>query len=453
MTARKNTFRVGYFKLAALILGGKMSDHDITWLAEPHMQALFMQFPLPMVIVGREGHIQQFNACFNETFGVGWLESVDWDTLLQKIVEGAREPITFRCDHCAEEVFVRTVSMTDGVILVIEKSTNHAYQKELRALHQRVQELEKISVSDRLTGAWNRVHFDRTVAIEMGRSARYRQPLSLIFFDIDHFKHVNDTFGHAVGDQVLCELVKTVNANIRISDMLFRWGGEEFVILATATPYRSAGVSAETLRQKVAQQPMTGVGHITISLGVAEYVAGESETCWFKRADAALYEAKNTGRNRIIIDPHNSSDAWTSTENTAVLRLAWRDAYCCGHPVIDEEHQHLFDLANALINATFARGEYPQVFNDALAELLAHVSKHFASEEAILAEYHYPDLAVHIHAHHKLIEHALQLRDRALAGGVTMGELVDFLADEVVARHLLKTDREFYGLFSHLPTA
>lgn len=319
-----------------------MTNSEIAWLAEAQMQALFMQFPLPLVIVGEQGEVQQFNTCFSQTYGSDWFESDDWGAILHQVMVGKNEPITLRCGRCGENVFVRSVRVSGDKILVIEKSSANTRNEELQALQQRVRDLEKSSTSDRLTGAWNRAHFDRMVAIEMGRSARYRQPLSLIFFDIDHFKSVNDTFGHASGDWVLCELVKTVNASIRTSDMLFRWGGEEFVILATATPYQAAGILAEMLRQKVAQLEIAEVGHITISLGVAEYLAGESETCLFKRADAALYEAKNTGRNRVVIAPHGSSDAWAKpTTNEVVLGLTWRDAYLCGHPLIDEEHRVL----------------------------------------------------------------------------------------------------------------
>jgi hemerythrin len=111
----------------------------------------------------------------------------------------------------------------------------------------------------------------------------------------------------------------------------------------------------------------------------------------------------------------------------------------------------LFVLANALIEAAFKRNSNPQEFDASLEKLIEHVARHFADEEAILAQHHYAGLEVHAQAHKRLIERALQLRDAAAGGGVTIGELVDFLADEVVARHMLHTDREFYPLFSPSP--
>jgi len=277
---------------------------------------------------------------------------------------------------------------------------------------------------------------------------RYRQPVALILLDIDHFKQVNDKHGHAIGDKVLCELVKVLRNNIRTSDLLFRWGGEEFVILAPSTSYRSAEKLAETLRAKIEQHKINAVGNITISLGVAEHISGESETSWFGRADESVYAAKNSGRNRVVVDLRGSSDLWTSEQSAVILRLNWHESYDCGEPTIDQEHRQLFVLANALIDAAFSREAHPHEFDQILNKLLAHVAQHFAHEEAILAQHHYADLEVQAQAHKRLIERALQLRDAAAAGGVTLGELVDFLADEVVARHMLKTDREFYPLFN-----
>lgn len=423
---------------------------DISWLLEPHTQTLFMQFPLPLVILGHDGQVKQVNHCFDSTFGNARLNSKNLQKILQEVDEHISKPLLLECGQRVEEVFIRVVNLGDDIILVLEKSAGSRYDGELAGLRQRVLELEKISATDRLTGAWNRHHFDRIISVELARSLRYRQPLSLIFFDIDHFKQINDTFGHAVGDTVLGALVKLTNANIRASDMLFRWGGEEFMILAASTHYRAAESLAEGLRSKVAGHDIDGVGRISISLGVAEYRAEESQEHWFKRADQALYAAKNSGRNRVVVDTQGNSDLWSNgSESSLILHLNWHDSYDCGQPVIDAEHRKLFDLANVLMNTAFARGEKPQEFHQALDNLLAHVVRHFADEEAILAEHHYADLAAHARAHKRLVERALELRDSALAGGLSVGELVDFLADEVVARHMLKTDRGFYPLFEN----
>ena len=235
--------------------------------------------------------------------------------------------------------------------------------------------------------------------------------------------------------------------------MLFRWGGEEFVVLAPATSYRSAASLAEALRFKVERHVIETVGNITISLGVAEHASGESENSCLQRADAAMYAAKNGGRNRVVVDQRGNSDVWAAAQSATILHLTWHESYDCGEATIDQEHRQLFELTNTLINAAFKRESNPHEFEDALKKLLAHVVKHFADEEAILARHHYADLDVQVRAHKMLIEHALRLRDAAAAGGVTIGEFVDFLADEVVAQHMLKVDREFYPLFKTSPQA
>jgi diguanylate cyclase (GGDEF)-like protein/hemerythrin-like metal-binding protein len=273
--------------------------------------------------------------------------------------------------------------------------------------------------------------------------------------DVDDFKRVNDTRGHAIGDQVLRELVGVISKSIRTSDMLFRWGGEEFVILAPSTSYAAAGGLAETLRSRIEQQGIQTAGNITVSLGVAEHDSSESESEWFRRADMALYSAKNSGRNRVVVDPRGNSDRWTTDQGATLLRLHWHRTYNCGDATIDLEHRQLFELANALIDAAFTRGANPQAFDFALDKLLVHIARHFAHEEAILARHKYAQLDAHALAHKKLLDRARQLRTAAAAGGgVTIGELVDFLADEVVARHMLKADREFYPLFkkAHSPS-
>ncbi len=428
-----------------------MSKSDISWLSETQIRELFMQFPLPLAVLDQEGNVKLLNRCFIDTFDPACLESDGLRKILHDPFDHTRVPISWQCGCSPTPIFVRAVKVGDNVILVLEKSADIAYSAELAEMHSRVVELEKLSSTDRLTGAWNRAHFDKTIVIEFSRSIRYRQPITLLLLDIDHFKQINDKHGHAVGDEVLRELVKVIRGNIRSSDMLFRWGGEEFVILAPSTNYHSVAKLAETLRARIEQHEIQTAGNITISLGVAEHVSGESEQAWFGRADAALYAAKNSGRNRVVIDPHGSSDLWATDQSTTILRLSWHESYDCGEPTIDQEHRHLFDLANALIDAAFKRNANPREFRESLEKLIAHVEHHFAHEEAILAQHHYAGLEVHAQAHRLLVERALQLRDAAAGDGVTIGELVDFLADEVVARHMLHTDRQFYPLFNPSP--
>ncbi|HLY97420.1 MAG TPA: GGDEF domain-containing protein, partial [Sideroxyarcus sp.] len=245
-----------------------MSNGDISWLSETQIRDLFMQFPLPLAVLNRAGDVKLLNRAFSDTFDGSCLKSEALRKILDDPYDHARAPVSLECRGYTSPIFVRSVPVGDNIILVLEKSADIAYSAELAEMHNRIVELEKLSSTDRLTGAWNRAHFDKTLAIELSRSVRYHQPVTLVLLDIDNFKQINDLHGHAVGDEVLREAVKVIRSNIRTSDLLFRWGGEEFAILAPSTNYRAAANLAETLRSKIEQHEIKGTANITVSLGV-----------------------------------------------------------------------------------------------------------------------------------------------------------------------------------------
>jgi diguanylate cyclase (GGDEF)-like protein/PAS domain S-box-containing protein len=161
--------------------------------------------------------------------------------------------------------------------------------------------VEEISVRDHLTKLYNRVKLDEEFAKEILRSQRFGHPLSIIVIDIDHFKSVNDTYGHLVGDSVLVNMAKLLEKNIRTIDILGRWGGEEFIIICPETESKDAYKLAEKIRQNVEKYEFTTVGNKTASFGVSQYVTGENEQQLVDRADKALYKAKEEGRNKVIV--------------------------------------------------------------------------------------------------------------------------------------------------------
>jgi len=161
--------------------------------------------------------------------------------------------------------------------------------------------LKKMATTDNLTGIYNRHKFEEIFKTEIERVLRYESPLSMIMVDIDHFKRVNDTFGHDVGDYVLKSVVDTVKRNIRQIDIFVRWGGEEFIILCPQTDSLSAKTLADKLRNAIEKTTLEKVGNITCSFGVTSYVKKESENSFIKRLDCALYRAKDEGRNRVVV--------------------------------------------------------------------------------------------------------------------------------------------------------
>ena len=169
-------------------------------------------------------------------------------------------------------------------------------------LANRVSEMERQSRIDGLTRVYNRRFFDERAALELERAERAREPMTLLLADIDHFKRVNDLFGHARGDDVLKLVARVLREGVRRGDIVCRYGGEEFALILPGTDARQAVAVAEALRRAVAQAKVVAGGPVTISVGVACTDEGgmASVTDLFHAADMALYEAKAAGRNRVM---------------------------------------------------------------------------------------------------------------------------------------------------------
>lgn len=160
--------------------------------------------------------------------------------------------------------------------------------------------LKKQAMTDTLTELYNRQYFNDRLRQELEGCKRYMNNVSLIMFDIDRFKRINDTFGHLTGDSVIKEVSRLILANVRASDIFARWGGEEFVILAIQIGKESAIILAEKLRSLLETHNFSITHQVTCSFGVTQYKESESSGDFINRADMALYEAKQAGRNRVV---------------------------------------------------------------------------------------------------------------------------------------------------------
>jgi diguanylate cyclase (GGDEF)-like protein/PAS domain S-box-containing protein len=166
-------------------------------------------------------------------------------------------------------------------------------------------ELQQLSSIDRLTGLNNRGHWEDAIKLEYARHARYGSQASLVMFDIDHFKHINDTYGHQVGDKVLRAIAELVRGLIRTVDIAGRYGGEEFAVLLPDTDRQGAALFAERLRKAVEADEVIHEGQpirCTISLGVSDLGSTVSEyKQMIEQADQAMYVSKKTGRNKVTV--------------------------------------------------------------------------------------------------------------------------------------------------------
>jgi diguanylate cyclase len=411
------------------------------------LHSLIRHMPFPLVLFGPGADMGFANDRFAEVFLSGQLDSSELQGLARNPAGGWRTVTLRRRDGDDRRVRAQAIAVPYGVLVVIDDAAGQLSADEYHRLQQRIAELESLSATDRLTGAWNRVQLERIVNVEMSRAERMSQPVTLILLDIDHFKRVNDVHGHLVGDAVLKEFVGRIRGRIRATDSLFRWGGEEFVVLAVAIGYRGGAIMAENLREAIAAEPFALVGPITTSLGVAEYMEAEGAESWFQRTDRALYVAKSEGRNRAHVDRLGSSDLYADRSGVGVLRLEWLEAYESGEPTIDAQHRELFRLGNEFIAAAIKQDSGPALWRPALDSLLAHVVGHFHDEEGVLARHGYERLAEHQRAHAALLKRARELAVAVNDDEAALGRLVNFLAKDVIARHIFKVDRDFYPLF------
>lgn len=204
----------------------------------------------------------------------------------------------------------RWVLMTEqlnsgGEVVLVSNDITHSKMTE-RALRNAQKKLEKLALTDELTGLPNRRSFMSNLSCEHQRSLRYHHPVSLVVIDLDYFKKINDQYGHASGDYVLCHFSYLLRRNLRKEDMLGRIGGEEFAVLLPETTKQDALILLERIQKAVASSTIDNIApgfKYTFSAGLTELVLDAPPNCqeWLHTTDLALYQAKSSGRNRLCV--------------------------------------------------------------------------------------------------------------------------------------------------------
>lgn len=211
-------------------------------------------------------------------------------------------------DYLGEMVFTRSKRFSERELETLESLITHLICPLRNALLYR--EAVRTALSDQLTGVGNRVALERHLEREVALNKRYHEPLSVLVLDVDFFKRINDTHGHTAGDCVLKDVARLITNACRQTDAVFRFGGEEFVVLLNRTDTEGAYVIAERIRQAIADATTTYGEHsiqATASIGIATMHEGETIHELFDRADRALYAAKDAGRNRVINGEQSAS--------------------------------------------------------------------------------------------------------------------------------------------------
>ena len=330
-------------------------------------------------------------------------------------------------DVTAEKVMKRKIEQANKELLMLNEQ-----------LKEKNEKLLKSAITDELTGVYNRKFFEKRVVEEMEIADRANEHISLIIFDLDRFKLVNDNFGHQFGDEVLKRTTQIAGDLIRKTDFLNRVGGEEFAIILPNTNKTQAVFVAEKVRKALEDNKHFKVGQVTGSFGVAERMKAESLRSWYKRADNALYQAKNTGRNRVV-------DSDKIDIPLVSLQVQWRQEWNCGNDEIDEQHDKILQIANDLITKIYAGASHNECM-DMIKLFLEYAVNHFATEERILMEIEYDGLIAHIKKHEYLTNKAIYLKECYEKKELQPAAFLSFIIDEVVVEHLTKEDTKFFAL-------
>jgi len=243
-------------------------------------------------------------------------------TFLNSAVEGYLIPIElpritksiFR--HMRQNVVITPLNNTRVSVVIYDATPLHEAQA---VIDNQMKQLEKQARTDALTQCFNKKMFNEILTMEVKKGYRYHRSFSLIIFDIDNFKKVNDTYGHLEGDHVLREIAAVCKKVIRKSDILARWGGEEFCLLLPETEIHGAALLADKLRIAIERHHFGKSCHQYCSFGVASYPPEASEDDLIEMADKALYHAKRNGKNQVAVFSKDGITTWFSATPTTPL--------------------------------------------------------------------------------------------------------------------------------------
>ncbi|MFV0596508.1 diguanylate cyclase [Shewanella sp.] len=327
-------------------------------------------------------------------------------------------------------VFITLILMTNGFLVMNKERADYR--------------IRMIAMTDRLTGIWNRVRLEEEALLEIAKFERYGHPISLIMLDLDNFKQINDKFGHVIGDLILKEFCAVVKNCIRTTDILARWGGEEFVVLLPNSGFTHATSLAERIRVAVENHEFNHGLRITTSAGFSTCYPTDSWDSWLERADKALYRAKASGRNCVKSEYFPKNEVQKGLSKTNLVQLVWRSAYESGNTLIDSQHRALFEHANALYQAVLENSPKSQI-SSLVVSLISDVEQHFRDEELIFQMSDYAEYQHHQLLHRHLVNESKELFKRYQDDELRGSELVHFFMYEVVSLHILIEDRKYFS--------
>ena len=298
-----------------LARNGKLTEADLEQIYETYLSHIKTTDRIDKVGARVIGEIDDVMRLINDALGM----SASYDATLT----GATEKLS----HVESRDQVKTIVGTLVKSTHEMRDTNKALEerlmlsrREISSLQQSLEAIRAESLTDPLTGLGNRKYFDRSIEMAVQNALANGEPLSLMMFDIDHFKSFNDSYGHLTGDQVLRLVGMSLRQTIKGQDITARYGGEEFAVVLPNTALRQALTVADHIRRAVMSKELkkksTGeiLGRVTISVGVSMLKPGDDTDALIERADACLYAAKRNGRNRVVCEADPEYAAETQSQ-------------------------------------------------------------------------------------------------------------------------------------------
>lgn len=320
--------------------------------------------------------------------------------------------------------------------LFIATQIHHWMNDYSKALIDKI-ELERKYIQDRFTGIYTREYFNFRLKEELSFSLRNNYPIAMIYFDLDHFKAVNDAHGHSTGDEVLLNVVSNVKAVIRAEDVFSRWGGDEFILLLPQTDYKGAGLLAERIRHEIEHSPVNKAYGVTASLGYSEWKLHEYSESWFHRTDDALYRSKNSGKNKATgSDPNQTKEV--------LVKVEWNPKLNSGCHVIDIEHKAILDRCNQIVESALEQSGFDETIRN-VEHFIIELEQHFIDEIQILREVNYPDVDNHQRIHDALLKRTNEIFQKAIKRDINAMEFFKFLVLTVVEGHFQYEDTKYFG--------
>jgi diguanylate cyclase (GGDEF)-like protein/hemerythrin-like metal-binding protein len=304
-------------------------------------------------------------------------------------------------------------------------------------LTTKTKKLENLAMSDPLTklNNRNRLEADMHDYIELGN--RQGVEVSLLLLDLDHFKEINDQYGHDVGDKVLISATEVISGILRSDDRLYRWGGDEFLVLTPHTNLTGVSHLAQRILDLLSEVKFRENITMTASIGCAQHFQHESKEDWFKRVDLSLHKAKRAGRNRF--------EVWSNSEalSTAIARLVWSDTSNSGFEEIDNQHKALVHLSNELYERLIS-SESVSRLDQILDQVLVELRNHFIYESDLMKKEGFTGVEEHMKIHGELLNEYDQLRLHLKTGETNLSSFFNFVSIRIVAEHFIKEDSKFF---------